>query len=224
VSVERDDGWRDEYDVELYLSGPEAWAPAARRALERVAGRTLDAGAGAGRHAMFLEARGCEVVALDSSPGAVEACRRRGLHAVHGALGDPELLAAERFDAVLMLGHNLGLLHTPERAPSILRWLAERCATGAEMVGDSVDPTLADDADWREYRARNSALGRRPGQTRSRIAYGDHVGDWFEYWLLSPVELEQAAAGTGWELKLVEFDDDKRFPGDYVATLRLVER
>jgi SAM-dependent methyltransferase len=223
VSVERDDGWRDEYDAGLYLSGPEAWAPATRRALERLVGRTLDAGAGAGRHASFLQGRGCQVVALDSSPGAVEACRRRGLHAIHGALGDPGLLTDERFDAILLLGHNLGLLQTPERAPAILSWLAERCAPGAVIVGDSIDPTLADDADWREYRARNAERGRRPGQTRMRISYGARTGDWFEYWLLSPADLEQAAAGTGWELERVEFDDDERFPGDYVATLRLVD-
>jgi hypothetical protein len=146
------------------------------------------------------------------------------VRAIHGILGDPELLADERFDAVLLLGHNLGLLQTPERAPSILRWLAERCAPGAVIVGDSIDPTRADDANWREYRVLNGARGRRPGQTRMRIAYGDHTGDWSEYWLLSPSDLEDAAVRTGWELERVEFDDDERFPGDYVATRRLVER
>jgi hypothetical protein len=68
VSVERDDGWRDEYDVGLYLNGAGAWAPAARRALQGLTGRVLDVGAGAGRHARFLAGRGCDVTALDSSP------------------------------------------------------------------------------------------------------------------------------------------------------------
>ena len=93
LAVERDDGWRDEYVASLYLNGAESWAPAARRALEAVRGRVLDLGAGGGRHASLLEQRGCEVTAVDISEGALETCRRRGLLAIRGAIGEPGLLA-----------------------------------------------------------------------------------------------------------------------------------
>lgn len=221
LAVERDDGWRDEYPAALYLNDPAAWAPAARRALEALRGRVLDLGAGAGRHARFLAQRGCDVTAVDVSAGAVEACRRRGLRAIRGAIGEPGLLVDEHFDAVLLLGHNLGLMQSVDKAPSMLRWLADRCAPGAALIGDSLDTTMAAAAaGWTSYHELNRERGRRPGEARIRICYTGSCGDWFDYWLLSPQELVQVSASTPWEVELVEFDDDKRFAGDYVATLR----
>jgi SAM-dependent methyltransferase len=220
LTVERDDGWRDEYGAALYLTGAEAWAPATRRALEAVQGRVLDLGAGAGRHAGVLARRGCDVVAVDISAGAVEACRRRGLHAVRGAIGEPGLLAGERFDAVLLLGHNLGLLCSAARAPAILRWIADRCRRGAVLIGDSLDTTMTAQEGWRSYHELNRKRGRRPAEAHLRVCYSGSCGRWFEYWLMSPQELEKASARTPWELERVEFDDDERYAGDYVATLR----
>ena len=220
LAVERDDGWRDEYIASLYLNGAESWAPAARRALEAVRGRVLDLGAGGGRHASLLEQRGCEVTAVDISEGAVETCRRRGLLAIRGAIGEPGLLAGERFDAMLLLGHNLGLLQSYDKAPSILRWLADRCRPGAVLIGDSLDTTMAAAPGWRSYHELNRERGRRPGEARMRICYAGSCGDWFDYWLLSPQELAEVSQDTPWEVERIEFDDDERFAGDYVAILR----
>jgi len=222
VSVERDDGWRDEYPVVLYLNGAQSWAPATRAALEALDGRVLDVGAGAGRHASFLAARGCDVVALDSSPGAVEACRRQGLDAVLGAVGEDGVLNGDRFDAMLLLGHNLGLLESPERARAALTWMGERTAPGGVLIGDGLDTTLAEEASWGGYNARNREQGRRAGQSRMRIGYAGDLGDWFEYWLVSPLDLEEAVRGTPWRVERVELDEDERFRGEYVATLRRV--
>jgi SAM-dependent methyltransferase len=220
LSVERDDGWRDEYAAALYLNGPEAWAPAARRALEALNGRVLDLGAGGGRHASLLAQRGCDVLAVDISPGAVETCRRRGLCAMRGAIGEPGLLADERFDAVLLLGHNLGLLRSADQAAAILLWLADRCRSGAVLVGDSLDTTMTAQPGWDSYHELNRERGRRPGEARMRICYAGSCGDWFDYWLMSPQELADASVDTPWELERVEFDEDERYAGDYVATLR----
>jgi SAM-dependent methyltransferase len=220
LAVERDDGWRDEYGAALYLNDAEAWAPAARRALEALRGRVLDLGAGGGRHASLLAQRGCNVTAVDISPGAVEACRRRGLRAVRGAIGEPGLLTGEQFDAVLLLGHNLGLLQSVDKAPSILSWLADRCPPGAALIGDSLDTTMAAAPGWHSYHELNRERGRRPGEARMRICYDGSCGDWFDYWLMSPQELVEVSAGTPWQVERVEFDDDERYAGDYVATLR----
>jgi methylase of polypeptide subunit release factors len=43
----------------------------------------VDIGCGAGRLALYLQARGHEVVAIDISPLAVKTCMKRGVHRLH---------------------------------------------------------------------------------------------------------------------------------------------
>ena len=136
------------------------------------------------------------MTAVDISEGAVETCRRRGLLAIRAAIGEPGLLAGERFDAMLLLGHNLGLLQSYDKAPSILRWLADRCRPGAVLIGDSLDTTMAAAPGWRSYHELNRERGRRPGEARMRICYAGSCGDWFDYWLLSPQELAEVSQDT----------------------------
>ena len=53
-----------------------------------------------------------------------------------------------------------------------------------------------------------------------RVCYAGSCGDWFDYWLLSPQELAEVSKDTPWEVERIEFDDDERYAGDYVAILR----
>jgi methylase of polypeptide subunit release factors len=86
--IERDDGFIgiDATDYVASLDDLAHWA------LDRAVGRVLDVGAGAGRASLALQERGQDVVALDLSPGAILACRRRGVRAVY--LGSVERAAA----------------------------------------------------------------------------------------------------------------------------------
>jgi SAM-dependent methyltransferase len=51
----------------VFFSSYEQWAEAEREALKEVRGRILDIGCGAGRHALYFQERGHEVVAVDIS-------------------------------------------------------------------------------------------------------------------------------------------------------------
>ena len=77
--VERDDGFvGPPGDPKLYFSRSDEWAPRERTAMDRAEGRILDMGCGAGRHALYLQEQGHEVVGIDTSPGAVAVSRDRG--------------------------------------------------------------------------------------------------------------------------------------------------
>ena len=55
-----------------YLAEPAAWPPHELQALERHArGRVLDIGCNAGRHALYLQQRGHDVLGVDVSPLAI---------------------------------------------------------------------------------------------------------------------------------------------------------
>jgi SAM-dependent methyltransferase len=211
--IERNDGFvsASPNGPKLYLAPFRRWPPHHRRAVRHIRGRVLDVGAGGGRVALELQARGHEVVAIDSSPGAVEVCRRRGVR-------DARLCAFEQiddslgmFDSVVMLGNNLGLFGSPTRAKRLLRRLHRMTNPGARIVAESRDVERRGEADrpWHiRYRLRNVERGRLPGQIRLRVRFRDMVGPWIDYPMVSPEELEGILRGTGWQLSTTLDSDD----------------
>lgn len=199
--IERDDGLIVASDAVRYFRTPQAWQPPIRWAVEQAQGRVLDVGVGAGRHALAAAASGCEVTGLDVSEGAVEVCRARGVHAVQGS-GERagELFGPGSFDTVFLLGQNLALLSSPERAGDLLAALHAVTAPGAVILGDSQDPSSSPDA-GRGYFARNLELGRWPGHFVIRARYRDIATPWFDYLFCSPQELAGLVAPHGWQLE-----------------------
>jgi SAM-dependent methyltransferase len=185
-----------------YLVAPfSRWDdPLEKRALRFVRGRVLDVGCGAGRVCLHLQERGLEVVGIDSSPGAVGACRRRGvrdarvlrLEDVDGSLG--------AFDTFVFLGQNLGMLGSRARGRRLLRRLAAGSTERGRIVGETFDPHRVDEHVHRRYRERNVRHGRMPGQLRVRIRHAELSTRWLDWLQLSPAELEELVDGTGWRL------------------------
>jgi 2-polyprenyl-3-methyl-5-hydroxy-6-metoxy-1,4-benzoquinol methylase len=79
--VERDDGYIDPSRVlpKQYFSSFDEWDPIEKTTMDQVKGKTLDIGCGAGRHSLYLQEKGFDVVGVDNSPLAIEVCRLRGL-------------------------------------------------------------------------------------------------------------------------------------------------
>lgn len=221
--IERDDGYLDPMDTTLYFTPPERWGDldrwACARAVER-GGRVLDVGAGAGRHSLFLQEHGLDMVALDVSAGAGEVCRRRGVgRTFTGSVFDLARAGGERFDIFLLLGNNLGLLGGATQAPRFLAALEALARPQAVVIGAGVDPYRTANPLHLAYHARNRGLGRMGGQLRLRLRYQDLATDWFDYLFATVDELRALLAGTPWRL---EHAEPQRPPGPgYVAQLRL---
>ena len=82
--------------------------PIEQKALQLCKGKVLDIGAGAGSHSLYLQNKGFDVTALDSSKGSTDVCKLRGIKkAVHGSLLD---YADSSFDTLLMLMNGIGLV------------------------------------------------------------------------------------------------------------------
>ena len=67
--VERDDGYiyASTYP-KIYFSEYENWPLREKKAMEFVKGRVLDIGCGAGRHSLYLQKKGFDVLGIDNSP------------------------------------------------------------------------------------------------------------------------------------------------------------
>jgi SAM-dependent methyltransferase len=205
--IERDDGLVNGAPADHYLAEPEEWQPHDRRALRLVRGAVLDIGAGAGRTALELQRRGMAVTGLDTSAGAIEVARRRGLRDTVLNTVDAYARSAARYDSFLLLGNNLGLIEGPERAPAFLAALAELARPGARIIAQGTDPYGTTDPVHVAYHRRNRDRGRLGGQLRLRLRYRLLATEWFDYLNCSAAELEGLLAGTRWRLTSVDAED-----------------
>jgi SAM-dependent methyltransferase len=208
--VERDDGLisASKFGPAFYLAPFSRWPANQRQAMRFVRGRVLDVGCGAGRVALHLQERDHEVVAIDLSPGAVEACRRRGVR-------DARLLALEdvdeslgQIDTVVMFGNNFGLFASHAKAKRLLRRLHRLTSDAARIVAETRDVRTSDDPMHVRYRERNVARGRMPGQIRLRVRFRDLATPWFDYLMVGRDELRELIDGTGWTLAQTIDSDD----------------
>jgi SAM-dependent methyltransferase len=215
--VERDDGFLSGGLPERYFAAPPQWPPYERTMLDRLDGRTLDIGTGAGRFALALQGRGVPVTGLDTSPAAIRVCAARGVReTVCASVHRHAVDAAGAYERFLLAGNNLGLLSSAEAAPGFLATLAVMAAPGAIVVAQGSGPYDTDDPAHLAYHERNRSQGRMAGQLRLRVRHRTFATDWFDYLFLTPDELADLVRDTYWTLS--EVDDAE--PPAYVAILR----
>ena len=216
--TERDDGLIevDKYYSELYLADLKKWPWHEKEALKLAEGRVLDIGCGGGRHSLYLQEKGCDVVAIDSSPVAIEVCRKRGVH--KAKVQDITKISRRLgvFETVLLLGNNFGLVSNVKRADWVFRKLKHFTAPDARILAESMDPYETERPDYLEYHARNKSRGRMAGQIKMRVRYKKYATPWFDYLLVSQKEMTGIVEGTGW--KISKFIESKDRP-QYIAVI-----
>jgi SAM-dependent methyltransferase len=184
----------------MYLAPPAHWRPHETAALEHARGRVLDIGCNAGRHALYLQQRGLEVVGVDVSPLAIAVARERGL--AHAEVLSIDELTSElgTFDTLLMLGNNFGLFGSKSKARRLLRRFKRLTRPGATLIVETLNVYETEDLDHLAYLAANRRRGRMSGQIRMRGRYKRFVTPWFDYLMVSPSEMAELVAGTGWRV------------------------
>ncbi len=201
--VERDDGFIEAYPgPKAYLSKYEDWPPHQRAALRLARGRVLDIGCGGGRHSLYLQRKGQQVLGVDISPLAIRTSKLRGLKEARlmsiTQIG-PKL---GKFDTILMLGNNFGLFANPSRARFLLRKFLKVTTPEARIIAESRDIYKPPVPPYhRKYQLQNRRRGRMSGQVRIRIRYQGFSTPWFDYLLVSKSEMKQLVKRTGWNVR-----------------------
>jgi SAM-dependent methyltransferase len=201
--IVRDDGQLDFGSEDgLYFTVYDEWPPAEKEAVGLVRGRVLDVGCGAGRHALYLQEKGFDVLGIDISPGAIDVCRRRGLKKAEVlAVENVDRLEGEIFDTILMLGNNFGLLGNPDKAKTILEKFARLTPADGRLIAGTFDPYKTDDPNHLAYHKMNRLRNRLPGQVTMRVCYKQTVSPWFEYLFASPEEMREILEDTARQVK-----------------------
>jgi len=208
--VERDDGYIDAAaSTAGYFAPFSHWPQRQKDAIRLVRGaRALDVGCGAGRIALYLQGKGLRVTAIDNSPLAIKTCRTRGvMHAKVLSLQQITRLRRDHFDTVVMFGNNFGLFGSYSKARALLRDLHRITATNGVILAESIDPYKTTNRFDLNYQQRNRRQGRMPGQIRIRVRFQGSATPWFDYLFVSPSEMQDIVAGTGWKVTRIIEDD-----------------
>ena len=209
--VERDDGCIDAMRMKGYFADYEEWSPIEQKAMDFVKGRVLDIGCGAGRHSLYLQKKGLDVLGIDISPLAIKVCISRGQKKVRVMSIEEINFEQNSFDTILMMGNNFGLFRSFKKAKKLLKRLHEMTSENAVIIASTRDPYKTDNPAHLAYHKLNKKRGRMAGQVRIRVRFKKYVGRWFDYLMVSKEEIERILEGTGWKIKKIIESEDSNY-------------
>ncbi len=111
--------------------------PLEQKALKSSKGKILDVGCGAGSHALYLQEKGLDVKGIDTSAGAIEVCKLRGLKKAEN-IGVLQL-KHEQFDTILLLMNGTGIFQNLESTSNYLQHLTHLLNKKGQILIDSSD-------------------------------------------------------------------------------------
>lgn len=200
--VERDDGsCMVSGGPTTYLAEFNAWSDHQKKAIRLARGRVLDIGCGAGRVALHLQDKGCDVTGIDVSPLALKVCKARGLKKTQLMSITQITRKLGEFDTIVMYGNGFGLFASEKRAKWLLRRFHGMTSNAARIIVESRNPYETDEKHHLDYHKRNRKRGRMAGEARIRVRYKTLATPWFDYLLVSQDEMTEIVAGTGWRIR-----------------------
>ena len=200
---ERDDGYIDvSSGTEMYFSEYKDWPAFEKEAMEYARGRVLDIGGGAGRHSLYLQGKGLEVLAIDNSPLAIEVCKMRGLRNTRVISINQINSTLGIFDTVLMMGNNFGLFGSFDGARRLLRRFSKITSENGRIIAQTNDVYKTDAPEHLDYHEFNRKRGRMAGQIRLKVRYKTYATPWFDYLMVSKEEMENILDGTDWKVNV----------------------
>jgi SAM-dependent methyltransferase len=212
LMIRRDDGYiEEERFVDILFSKYDKWDEFERRALEHVKGRVLDIGCGAGRHSLWLQEKGFEVVAVDVSPLAVEVSKSRGVRDCRVMDATNLSFSSNSFGTILLMGNNFGVAGDAKGTKRMFEKFCQMTSKDAIVIATSRNPATTDKLEHLKYHELNRKRGRPIGQVTIRFEYKGEVGDWFDLLLASPDEMEEICKPAGWRLARIFKNKDDMY-------------
>ncbi|WP_298246370.1 class I SAM-dependent methyltransferase [uncultured Christiangramia sp.] len=210
ITVHSPDFDNDEIPVAYLFRNFEEMPKLEQEALKLCIGSILDVGCGAGSHALYLQnERKLEVKAIDTSSGAIEIAKERGLN--NAVVQDFYKISSERFDSILMLMNGTGIIGKLDNINDFLQHCHELLNDNGQLILDSSDLTyLFDDEfiDSEEYY----------GELTYELSYKGETSDPFDWLYVDKEILQKAANNNNFSCEIV-FEGEHY---DYLAILKKV--
>ncbi|MEZ0005929.1 methylase of polypeptide subunit release factors [Flavobacterium sp. 28YEA47A] len=209
----------DEMSVAYLFRNYSAMPKIEKKAMALAKGKVLDVGCGAGSHSLYLrDVKKLEVVPIDISSNAIEACQLRGLDnaKVQDVMELDSTNAENKFDTLLLLMNGTGICGKLKNLSSFLQQLKSLLTPTGQILIDSSDIIYMFDEDedggkWiptdRDYY----------GEITFTIYYKNEEEEPFDWLYVDYNTLQNAAIANGLQCKLVSEGDHY----DYLARLTL---
>lgn len=129
----------DEMSVAYLFRSYDEMPKLEQKALQLAKGKVLDVGCGAGSHSLTLQNdRNLEVISIDISVNAIEACKLRGLKntKVQDII---DFDSTEKFDTILLLMNGTGIFGTLNETSKYLKKLKSLLNPNGQILIDSSD-------------------------------------------------------------------------------------
>ncbi|NRD24563.1 methyltransferase domain-containing protein [Winogradskyella litoriviva] len=194
-----------------YLFRPYSEMPKLeQKALQLSKGQVLDVGCGSGSHSLWLQNKGLNVKAIDSSKGAIEVAKKRG---VFSAELKPLLEETERFDTILLLMNGTGIFQELSLVSQNLKHLKSLLKPNGQILIDSSDISyMYEDEDGGQWLDLNQGY---PGELNYYLSYKGEKEAAMKWLYLDFETLKTACLTVG--LKCEKVMDGEHF--DYLARL-----
>lgn len=207
-SISEDDDIPVDYLFRPFIDLPKL----EKKAINMCRGDVLDVGAAAGAHSMILKEKGFNVTSIDTSKGAVEVMKKRGLD---NAFGIDYFDFEGKFDTILMLMNGLGIAGTIDNLPNYLNKARSLLNEGGQLIVDSSDiQYMFEEDDGSMWVDLNSSYY---GEVQYQLQYKDCVSDEFDWLFIDFERLNLIASENGWKCELVE----KGMNFDYLVRMSL---
>ena len=190
-------------------------------ALRLAHGKVLDVGCGAGSHALYLQEKGLEVVAMDISEGAIKVTQQRGVKNSR----QTELLALkdEKFDTLLLLMNGTGIFGILQNVALYLQHLKTLLTPTGQILIDSSDLRYMYDQEEISESNTQGAIwvpgDRYYGELDFVMSYKGQTSEPFSWLYLDETLFKTAAVANGFTFEVISRGDNF----DYLAKLTIEE-
>ena len=190
----------DEMPVKHLFRNLEEMPMLEQKALSLAKGKVLDVGAGAGCHALALQAQSIAVKAIDISPLSCEAMELRGvMNAECINLFDEHL--ENGFDTILLLMNGTGIAGKIENLPALFNRLKALLNKGGQILIDSSDIKYIYENEDGSFDINLNAAYY--GEVDYQMVYKDVKGDSFDWLYVDFPLLKSIAESCGLHGELI---------------------
>ncbi len=196
-------GDMEEMPIEVFFRQPDDFPELEHIALALCDGSVLDVGAGVGSHALYLQAKGMQVHALEISPQACAIMQKRGVqHIIQRDFFDH---TGQKYDTLLFLMNGVGLAGSLNNLKDFLNHCKSLLNSGGQLLFDSSDiDYLYADGSVKKPRGYY-------GEIRYRYEYKNQKSQPFDWLFVDQETLIHHAHAEGWVVQELYEDEDGHY-------------